>query len=499
MPPSSARAASGRRSSAIRCGPNHIRTPGGMCLIRTFYCRAAQTPIPIGSRPSGRTGACRPIACSPRIPICWRRSSPTSCPSAPTRPIASRWRGRRCTPAPAGSGWRRRSRRRWPRPMMLRAAAVGRRRQRGRQPPAGAGSALSRRPADHRGRHARAAREHPRRLQRPPDSHRHARVGRPRQLVRAVGRGADVARRGAAGRASASGSRPHAGAVAGSAAASAASSTTATDIGGRVHIRFANGVDAFVSGGRKSYFIFQFDLIFAHGRVRLGNDVNQVLVTGPSPRYSGFVELTEASWRLDGPGGAPLVSVLADAVRAGAADLPRSTPRSGPSRSASPPCRRARPRASPSPRRRSTRRSSSTASDAPSAPVRRGSWTNVAAAASNRADFRIEFHASLRFTPGPRRRIGPLAPARRGALDRGRRLRVPAGQRARRGAGAGAGRGGGRRDRVRLDRRVDAVPPGARPPVARRRSAGDRGAAERRKARAGSTAAAARSKRSKRR
>ena len=100
-----------------------------------------------------------------------------------------------------------------------------------------------------------------------------------------------------------------------------AGSSAAADIGGRVHVRFANGVDAFVSGGRKSYFIFQFDLIFAQGRVHLGNDVNRVLVTGPSPRYSGFVELIEASWRLDGPGGAPLVSVLADAVRAGAADL----------------------------------------------------------------------------------------------------------------------------------------------------------------------------------
>ena len=157
-------------------------------------------------------------------------------------------------------------------------------------------------------------------VQRPPDPHRHARVGRPRQLVRAVGRGADVAGRRPAASAP-SGSRPHAGRVAGSDAAPAASSTAATDIGGRVHIRFANGVDAFVSGGRKSYFIFQFDLIFAHGRVHLGNDVNQVLVTGPSPRYSGFVELAEASWRLDGPGGAPLVSVLADAVRAGAGDL----------------------------------------------------------------------------------------------------------------------------------------------------------------------------------
>ena len=77
------------------------------------------------------------------------------------------------------------------------------------------------------------------------------------------------------------------------------------DFGGRVHIRFANGVDAFVSGGRKSYFIFQSDLIFAHGRVPLENDVNQVLVTGPSPCSSGFVELAEASWRLDGPGGPP--------------------------------------------------------------------------------------------------------------------------------------------------------------------------------------------------
>jgi len=115
-----------------------------------------------------------------------------------------------------------------------------------------------------------------------------------------------------------SGSRPHADVESDSAASG---SSAAADIGGRVHVRFANGVDAFVSGGRKSYFIFQFDLIFAQGRVHLGNDVNRVLVTGPSPRYSGFVELIEASWRLDGPGGAPLVSVLADAVRAGAADL----------------------------------------------------------------------------------------------------------------------------------------------------------------------------------
>jgi len=118
-----------------------------------------------------------------------------------------------------------------------------------------------------------------------------------------------------------SGSRPHADAAADSDASGAGASTDAADIGGRVHVRFANGVDAFVSGGRKSYFIFQFDLIFARGRVLLGNDVNRVLVTGPSPRYSGFVELAEAPWRLDGEGGPPLVSILADAVRGGTADL----------------------------------------------------------------------------------------------------------------------------------------------------------------------------------
>jgi hypothetical protein len=47
--------------------------------------------------------------------------------------------------------------------------------------------------------------------------------------------------------------------------------------------------------------------------------VNQVFVTAPSPRYEGFVELAP-SGPLTGPGGAPLVSVLADAVREGAGE-----------------------------------------------------------------------------------------------------------------------------------------------------------------------------------
>ncbi len=152
------------------------------------------------------------------------------------------------------------------------------------------------------------------RLQRAPDPHGHARLGGPRELVRPMGRGPYLARRDARRCVR----RRRRGRVR---TAARRLPGPASDIGGRVHIRFANGVDAFVSGGRKSYFIFQFDLIFAKGRVLLGNDANQVFVTGPSPRYSGFVELTEAAWRLEGPGGAPLVTVLADAVRQGAADL----------------------------------------------------------------------------------------------------------------------------------------------------------------------------------
>ncbi len=63
------------------------------------------------------------------------------------------------------------------------------------------------------------------------------------------------------------------------------------DRGGRARITFANGVEAFVSGGAKRYFVFQIDLIFANGRVRIGNDVWEVLSPAPSPRYTGYREL----------------------------------------------------------------------------------------------------------------------------------------------------------------------------------------------------------------
>jgi predicted dehydrogenase len=63
------------------------------------------------------------------------------------------------------------------------------------------------------------------------------------------------------------------------------------DRGGRARIVFANGVEAFVTGGAKRYFTFQCDLHFSEGRVRIGNDVFETLVPADSSRYSGFREL----------------------------------------------------------------------------------------------------------------------------------------------------------------------------------------------------------------
>lgn len=65
------------------------------------------------------------------------------------------------------------------------------------------------------------------------------------------------------------------------------------DRGGRAHIVFPSGVEVFVSGGAKHYFVFQFDLVFSRGRVRIGNDAWEVSTPADSPRYSGFLELAE--------------------------------------------------------------------------------------------------------------------------------------------------------------------------------------------------------------
>ena len=63
------------------------------------------------------------------------------------------------------------------------------------------------------------------------------------------------------------------------------------DRGGRARILFENGVEAFVTGGAKQYFVFQCDLVCAGGRIRIGNDVFEVLAPAESLRYSGYREL----------------------------------------------------------------------------------------------------------------------------------------------------------------------------------------------------------------
>jgi len=63
------------------------------------------------------------------------------------------------------------------------------------------------------------------------------------------------------------------------------------DRGGRARIVFENGVEAFVTGGAKRYFVFQCDLVCAGGRIRVGNDVWELLAPADSPRYSGYREL----------------------------------------------------------------------------------------------------------------------------------------------------------------------------------------------------------------
>ncbi len=63
------------------------------------------------------------------------------------------------------------------------------------------------------------------------------------------------------------------------------------DRGGHAFVTFASGARAFVSGRRKRFFVFQFDLLFEGGRVQLGNDAWLAWAPAPSPRYTGFVEL----------------------------------------------------------------------------------------------------------------------------------------------------------------------------------------------------------------
>jgi predicted dehydrogenase len=97
------------------------------------------------------------------------------------------------------------------------------------------------------------------------------------------------------------------------------------DPGGAAHIVYANGTHVFVSGSRKEYFVFQFDLVLERARVLIGNEELRVFLPAPSPRYTGFVELEERSAsEFVLPTDAyefPMVHDLVHAVETGAAPL----------------------------------------------------------------------------------------------------------------------------------------------------------------------------------
>jgi predicted dehydrogenase len=91
-----------------------------------------------------------------------------------------------------------------------------------------------------------------------------------------------------------------------------------TDCGGNALVLFENGVHAFIAGGTRDYYIFQFDLAFTKGRIQIGNDIRKVLLPGPSRLYSGFVELFEAQdYELSDPCPHPMIFDLVHAIETG--------------------------------------------------------------------------------------------------------------------------------------------------------------------------------------
>jgi predicted dehydrogenase len=86
------------------------------------------------------------------------------------------------------------------------------------------------------------------------------------------------------------------------------------DRGGHAHVIFDSAVHAFVSGGVKDYFVFQFELQFEGGRLKLGNDVDETWTPAPSPRYSGFRELARSGAVPSARAPRPVLADLLDAM-----------------------------------------------------------------------------------------------------------------------------------------------------------------------------------------
>ncbi len=76
-----------------------------------------------------------------------------------------------------------------------------------------------------------------------------------------------------------------------------------------------NGVRVIVNGVSKSYYIFEIELMFDEGRIRIGNGVHQLWRSGKSKQYEDFDELSKDAFP-DAPSGEknPLVLAVRDII-----------------------------------------------------------------------------------------------------------------------------------------------------------------------------------------
>ncbi|MCK5707751.1 MAG: Gfo/Idh/MocA family oxidoreductase [Candidatus Aureabacteria bacterium] len=63
------------------------------------------------------------------------------------------------------------------------------------------------------------------------------------------------------------------------------------DPSARAHLMFPNGVDAFINGSKKDYFIFEIEIIGSKGRIRIGNFVKELWQSSVAKHYTDFSEL----------------------------------------------------------------------------------------------------------------------------------------------------------------------------------------------------------------
>ena len=68
------------------------------------------------------------------------------------------------------------------------------------------------------------------------------------------------------------------------------------DPDGRAWFHFPSGIDVFINGSGKDYFIFEMDIVGSHGRIRIGNFLQEFWKTNPSSHYKDFRELNPCSF-----------------------------------------------------------------------------------------------------------------------------------------------------------------------------------------------------------